>query len=155
MPAGAVITVIFFCLIPIVAIIANAVKNMKNRDSLHKERLKAIEMGMTDLPQALLDAKDDYAGLRELIVAREEMKSRRGRGPTLHGVIWTGIGLGLLVSTYALRGEAQDTDFRQFLIFLRIWAFPTLFVGVGLIAYALFNHDEKTPPTSGPAPTPR
>lgn len=155
MPAGAVITVIFLCLIPIVAIIANAAKNVKNRDSLHKERLKAIEMGMTDLPQALLDAKDDYAGLRELIVAREEMKSRRSRGPAVHGVVWAGVGLGLLASAYFTQGDIQDSDLHDFLVFLKIWAFPALFVGLGLIGYAIATRNGKSPSTSEPAPTPR
>jgi hypothetical protein len=155
MPAGAVITVIFFCLIPIVAIVANAVKNMKNRDSLHKERLKAIEMGLTDLPQGLLDAKDDYAGLRELMVAREEMKSRRGRGSAMHGVVWAGVGLGLLASTYFTQGDIQDSDLHNFLIFLKIWAFPALFVGLGLIGYAIATRNGKSETTTGPAPTPK
>ncbi len=38
---------------------------MKEREALHQERLKAIEMGMTEIPRALLDAKDDYTGLRK------------------------------------------------------------------------------------------
>jgi hypothetical protein len=114
---------------------------MKEREALHLERLKAIEMGQTEIPRALLST-------------RNELKPKRGPGPALHGVVWTGIGLGLLVSTYALRGETQDTDFRQFLIFLKIWAFPSLFVGLGLLAYALMNPNGKTS-TTEPAPTPR
>ncbi len=123
------------------AIIVNAWRKVKEREALHKERLKAIEMGQTELPRALLDSQEDLRG-------------KRGRGTAVHGLVWTGIGLGLLVSTTALRGEAQDTDFRQFLIFLKIWAFPSLFVGLGLLAYALMYPNGKSS-TSGPAPTPK
>ncbi len=142
MEAGPVIVMLFFFLIPMTAMIANAVRKVKEREALHKERLKAIEMGQTELPRALLDTQ-------------EEPKPKRARGTGLHGVVWTGIGLGLLASTYGLTGEVQDTDFRQFLLFLKIWAFPALFVGLGLIAYAMATRNGKSQATSGPAQTPR
>jgi hypothetical protein len=142
MPAGAVIVLTFLILIPISAIVANALRNMKEREALHEERLKAIEMGQTEIPRALLSTP-------------EEVRTRRGRGPAVHGVVWTGIGLGLLASTYALQSEAQNTEFREFLLFLKIWAFPALFVGLGLLGYTLFTHNEKAPATTEPAPSPR
>ena len=58
----------------------------------------------------------------------------------IHGAIWTAIGAGLLVSTSIIRTQSMNSDFRQFALFLMIWAVPALFVGIALVIYAAVNH---------------
>ena len=69
--------------------VSSAVKNVKDREFIHKERMKAIEMGQADLPQ--LQGNGNGA------------KSRKGRSATFYGAVWTGIGAGLLAGTFAVR----------------------------------------------------
>ena len=112
-------------LIPITAIIADAYKNVKEKGQQHEARIKAIEAGIGD-PAALLAAPPD--------VPKEK---RKGRGAAYHGTIWTGLGLGLLISTQVVLQASDNDDMRGFASFLLIWAIPALTVGLGLVIYGV------------------
>lgn len=112
-------------LIPIAAIIADAVKKIKQRELIHQERLKAIEMG---LGESLKDPS--------LLPEPQEPTRRNGRNPGMHGAIWTGVGSGLLLSStlvYVLSSNAEMKGFANFLMF---WSLPALGVGIALLFYS-------------------
>jgi hypothetical protein len=115
-------------MIPITYLITSAFKKVKQREYLHKERLRAIEMGLTDLPAELKD--------REETVEPRPRAKRNGRSVGLHGVIWLGIGLGLVFSASVAVSQEWSGDLRDFALFLLLWAIPATFVGLGLIIYA-------------------
>ncbi len=101
------------------------------RRFLHRERMAALEKGIP-LPD-------------ELLVETEAANLRPGNHNTaLGGIIWTGFGLGILVSRNMVNISALGEDFGQFMAFLSIWAYPALFVGIGLLGYAWIIQD-KTP----------
>ena len=91
---------------------------IKTRSYLHKERMRALELGKTDMDM----------GMEKV----ERERPRNHQTMALHGVIWTGIGLGLIVAAFVLNLIVEDPDFRDFAAFLVIWSFPSLFVGIGL-----------------------
>jgi hypothetical protein len=111
-------------LIPITAIIADAYKKVKEKEQAHEARIKAIEAGIGD-PAALLATPVE--------VPKEKPK---GRGAAYHGAIWTGLGLGLLISTLIVH-EIGNEDMRGFASFLLIWAIPAFTVGLGLVIYGV------------------
>ncbi len=112
-------------LIPITAIIADAYKKVKEKEQQHEARIKAIEAGVGD-PAALLAAPVE--------VPKEKP---RGRGAAYHGTIWTGLGLGLLISTQVVLGMSENDGLRGIASFLLIWAIPALTVGLGLVIYGI------------------
>lgn len=112
-------------LIPITAIIADAYKKVKEKEQQHEARIKAIEAGVGD-PAALLAAPPE--------IPKEKP---RGRGAAYHGVIWAGLGLGLLISTVVLLNTSDNEDIRGFASFLLIWAIPALTVGLALVIYGV------------------
>ena len=123
--------------IPITAIIADAYRNVKDKEHAHRERLKAMETGIGD-PAALFPHPE--AKVRE--------KARnKGRGAAYHGAIWSGLGLGLLISTTII-GQTGKEDLRTFAGFLMIWAVPMLTVGLSLVAYGIFSRNRNGKDTS-------
>ncbi len=122
-------------LIPITYLIVNGIKKVKQREYLHKERLRAIEMGLTDLPAELKDREET-----EDTPARPK---RNGRSVGLHGVIWAAIGFGLMTSATFVIEQDWGADMRQFALFLMLWAIPAMFVGIGLIIYAAVTHRQR------------
>lgn len=112
-------------LIPITAIIADAYKKVKEKEQQHEARIKAIEAGVGD-PVALLATPPE--------VPAEKPK---GRGAAYHGTIWTGLGLGLLISTLVVHQVGDSEDIRSFASFVMIWAIPALTVGLGLVIYGI------------------
>jgi len=113
-------------LIPIAAIIADAYKSVRDKEQQHRERLKAIEAGVLD-PATLLAPPPETP---------KPTKARR-RGAAYHGAIWTGLGGGLLVSTFTMRYITDSEDMAKFAAFLLLWAIPALFVGIALVIYAV------------------
>jgi hypothetical protein len=115
-------------LIPIAAIIADAVKKIKQRELIHQERLKAIEMGLG-------------SSLKDLNLEPEETKveKRNGKSPGLHGAIWAGVGGGLLLSSGGVFYLATNSEWKGFASFLLLWAMPALGVGIALLIYSAKN----------------
>lgn len=99
--------------------------NVLRRRYLHRERMAALEKGVP-LP-------DDI--LADLGADRAQHAPRVG----LQGVVWTSLGVGLLISSMGVRSTQLGADINQFLDFLSIWAFPAVTVGVGLMLYAWFT----------------
>ena len=98
------------------------------RRFLHRERMAALEKGMP-LPD-------------ELLMETEASNLRPGNHMTaISGIVWTGFGLGVLVSRNMVDISTLGEDFGQFMAFLSIWAFPALFVGIGLLGYAWLIRD--------------
>jgi hypothetical protein len=98
------------------------------RRYLHKERIAALEKGVP-LPD-------------ELLVETEAATRRPGNHMTaIAGIIWTGFGLGVLMARSVVDVSSIGNDFHQFMTFLSIWAFPALFIGVGLLVYAWLIRD--------------
>ena len=116
-------------LIPITAIIADAVKKIKEKEHRHQERLKAIESGHVDAV-ALIAAPEE---------PKKQQEKPKGRGAAYQGAIWTGVGLGLLISTAVIRqGTSGMVDFATFLL---IWAMPAFLVGLGLVIYGVLTRN--------------
>jgi uncharacterized integral membrane protein len=114
-------------LIPITAIIADAYKKVKEKEQEHEARIKAIEAGVGD-PAVLLAAPS---------AADTPKEKPRGRGAAYHGAIWTGLGVGLLISTLLVLQISSNDEMRGFASFLLIWAIPALTVGLGLVIYGV------------------
>jgi len=114
-------------LIPIAAIVADAVKKIKEREHMHLERLKAIEMGMTD---AL-----NYMAPNYMAPPEAPAPKKNGRSPGRPGAVWTGLGAGLLAASVFVMWVADNSDMRQFGVFLMFWALPSLGVGISLLLY--------------------
>jgi hypothetical protein len=118
-------------LIPITAIIADALKKIKEKEHRHQERLKAIEAGHVDAV-ALIAAPE---------APKKQEEKPKGRGAAYHGAIWAGVGLGLLISTGVIRqGTSAMVEFANFLM---IWAIPAFLVGVGLVIYGVLTRNEN------------
>jgi hypothetical protein len=43
-----------------------------------------------------------------------------------------------------VRSARLGEDFERFLVFLSVWAYPAISVGVGMLAYAWFNREKKS-----------
>jgi hypothetical protein len=114
-------------LIPISAIIMDGWSKVKEREHTHRERIKAMEMGVTESLPALTATE-----------AVTPPRSRRSAG--YHGAVWAGLGGGLLVSTMLVRYTSRDSDMVKFADFLMLWSFPALCIGLGLLIYAALNH---------------
>jgi hypothetical protein len=108
-------------LIPIAAIVMDGMKKIKEREYMHQERLKAIEMGIAEgiAPAAPVQAAP----------------KKNGRNPGRHGAVWTGVGAGLLAASIFTMIVARDNDFLTFGYFLMFWALPSLGVGISLLIY--------------------
>ena len=115
-------------LIPITAIIADAYKNVKEKEHQHQARMKAIEAGVGD-PALLLAAPEPP----------QKEEKRKGRGAAYHGAIWTGLGGGLLISTLLVQRTSNNDDLEGFATFVMIWAIPALTVGLGLVIYGVLS----------------
>jgi len=125
----AALIVLVSVMVPIVFLIVSATQKVKERKCLHQERIKALEMGLTTIPAALAGPNGEND--------KKTKKSSQSGGPALHGTVWTAIGLGLLVATVAARAQFTNPDARDFFLVVQIWAIPALFVGLGLIIYAV------------------
>ncbi|TPW17187.1 MAG: hypothetical protein FD129_479 [bacterium] len=103
---------------------------VSKRRFLHRERMAALERGVP-LPD-------------ELLVETEAANLRPGNHNTaLGGIIWTGFGLGIMVSRNMVNTATLGEDFGQFMAFLSIWAYPTMFIGIGLLVYAWIIRDRS------------
>lgn len=111
-------------LIPITAIIMDGWQKMKEREHTHRERIKAMEMGVTQALPALTAA------------APEEPTRAKPRSAGYHGAVWAGLGTGLLLSTMVVRTTSHNEDMVKFADFLILWSFPALCIGLGLLLYA-------------------
>jgi hypothetical protein len=146
---AAVLIVLISVMVPIVFLIASAAQKVQERKCLHQERVRALEMGLTTLPAVL--------GGPEVENEKKAKKSSGGGGPALHGTVWTAIGLGLLVATMVARAQFSGSEVRDFFLVVQIWAIPALFVGLGLIIYAVVTSraaakNGAKPSDSAPAP---
>ena len=117
-------------LIPIVAVIVDGIKNIKEKEFKHHERVKAIESGDQNAINLL----------REPVEPGKPAKTKR-RSAAYHGAIWTGLGGGLLVSTLYILASGENEDIRSFANFLMIWAIPALGVGVALLIYGILTRN--------------
>lgn len=124
-----VIPIVFGVVATLIVMVNQIFGNVLRRRYLHRERMAALEKGVP-LP-------DDI--LADLGADRARPAPRVG----LQGVVWTCLGLGLLISSMAVRNTQLGADINQFLDFLSIWAYPAVTVGVGLMLYAWFT---RTPP---------
>ena len=146
----AVLIVLISVMVPIVYLITSAAQRVKERKCLHQERVRALEMGLTTLP-AVLGGPEVENG------KKAKKSSNGGGGPALHGTVWTAIGLGLLVATMVARAQFSGSEVRDFFLVVQIWAIPALFVGLGLIVYAVIiarvaAKNGAKPSDSAPAP---
>ena len=112
-------------LIPITAIIMDGWSKVKEREHTHRERMKAMEMGVTEALPAL--------------TAAEGVSPRSRRSAGYHGAVWAGLGGGLLLSTWMVKTTSPDSDMVKFADFLMLWSFPALCIGLGLLLYAALN----------------
>lgn len=108
----------------------NIIRQALSRRYLHKERLAALDKGLP-LP-------DDLLADNSMVAPRTGP-----RNTAVPGLIWTGIGLGVLISTNTVNFGDLGGDFRGFVAFLQIWAWPALMVGLGLIGYALLTRGKN------------
>jgi hypothetical protein len=101
------------------------------RRYLHRERISALEKGVP-LPD-------------ELLIETEGQVKRPGNHMTaIGGIVWTGFGLGILLSRSVIDVSSIGSDFVQFMTFMSIWAFPALFIGIGLLVYAWLIRDRAS-----------
>jgi len=127
---GPTLMALMALLIPIVALIINGMRKMREREIRHRERMRALELGI-ELPP-------DVAELDRPI---PKGRSRVG----LHGAIWLGIGAGLLGSRAILAAAPDvDSDLLDFVNFLSIWGLPALLVGATLSVYGFFTRDKDS-----------
>lgn len=119
-------------LIPITALIVDGLKNIKEKEFRHHERLKAIESGDQTAIQ-LLSAPVE--------VAKEATVKVKSRSPAFHGAIWTGLGGGLLASSVFIMDRGTSDDMQGFANFLMLWAVPALGVGIALVIYGIFSRN--------------
>lgn len=133
MSSEAIIIPLFFGVIGAVIVTVNRIfGGVARRRYLHRERMAALEKGVP-LPDDVL-SDDGGAGSRT--------QPRVG----LQGVVWTSLGIGLLISSQAVPSSSFGNDFQQFLAFLSIWAYPAMTVGIGLMIYAFVTRQQ--PPHS-------
>ena len=118
-------------LIPITAIIMDGWSKVKEREHTHRERMKAMEMGVTEALPAL-----------SAVEAKLPPRSRRSAG--YHGAVWAGLGAGLLLSTWMVKSTSQTEDMVKFADFLMLWSFPALCIGLGLLLYAALGKRHQT-----------
>jgi Domain of unknown function (DUF6249) len=113
-------------LIPITAIIMDGWAKVKEREHTHRERIKALEMGVTE-------------SLPALNAVETAAPRHRPRSAGYHGAVWAGLGTGLLLSTWMVRETSQSSDMIKFADFLMLWSFPALCIGLGLLIYAALS----------------
>ena len=114
--------------IPIAAIIMDGWQKMKEREHVHAERIKALELGKADVLPSWT------ASLVE--------PPKKPHSAGYHGAVWAGLGGGLLVSTMFVRTTGHD-DLIKFADFLMLWSFPALCLGLGLLIYAWVSRQSK------------
>ncbi|MDZ4806554.1 MAG: DUF6249 domain-containing protein [Candidatus Eisenbacteria bacterium] len=123
-----VIPMVFGLAVVMVYVVSSAIAGTSKRRFLHRERIAALEKGVP-LPD-------------ELLVETESAARRPGNHMTaIGGIIWTGFGLGVLISSKIIDTSGLGNDFHQFITFLSIWAVPALLIGLGLLFYAWLIRD--------------
>jgi hypothetical protein len=119
----------------LIVLVSLAINATIRRKYLHRERIAALEKGLP-LPDELL------------LEPTPNGRPQGNHGTAVAGIVWTGVGLGLLTSSTAALGEPSfGSEFRQFIAFLRLWAWPALFVGTGLLVYAWLIRDRGGKPS--------
>jgi hypothetical protein len=129
---------IFMCLIPISALLADAYKKVKDRELIHRERMRALETGQgSEVLASLVAGKP----------VRPPEPERPKRSAGFQGAIWTGIGGGLLLATALVRWTTDPHGNFEGLVvmstFLMIWAVPALTVGLSLLIYSAMNRNGR------------
>jgi hypothetical protein len=141
-----ILIVLISVMVPIVFLIASAVKRVQERKCLHLERIKALEMGLTTLPAALAGPEVDE------VKKVKKSSGGGGGGSALHGTVWTAVGLGLFVATIAARAQFESQGARDFFLVVQVWSIPALFVGLGLLIYsAVTGKQQNKAETKAPA----
>lgn len=108
----------------VVVVALSATQVTARRVQLHRERMKAIEKGLQPPEDTAIDPTGPSPSL--------------AGHAALHGTIWTALGLGLLVSRGNVDPAAFKPDVLQLVRFVQLWAWPALFVGIGLLVFAFF-----------------
>jgi len=110
-----ILAIVMSLLIPILAIVSDAKKKRAIYELHHRERLAAIEKGMEipPLPPELFDGGHPRA--------------RGPRNGLLPGLIWSGVGIGILIAM-------QDMD-----VEVTKLGFIPLLVGIAYLAYYLLE----------------
>lgn len=117
-------------LIPITAIIMDGWSKVREREHTHRERMKAMEMGVTE-------------ALPALNAVEEKLPPRSRRSAGYHGAVWAGLGAGLLLSTWMVKTTSPDSDMVKFADFLMLWSFPALCIGLGLLIYSVLAKTKR------------
>lgn len=131
MSSEVIIIPLFFAAIAAVLITVNQIfGNVMRRRYLHRERMVAMEKGVPLPDDIMTDLEAD--------------RSRTGQRVGLQGVVWTCLGIGLIISTQVVRGTSLGSESHEFLDFVSLWAYPAVTVGLGLMLYAWFT---RTPPS--------
>ena len=128
---GVLIVMVIF-MIPIVAIIGMTVRRIRERDCLHKERLVAMERGGVPPLSALSDT-----------APAETVRRSTRSGVVIHGIVWTGVGAGLLLAIATVARLQANDDLRTLMALLQLWAYPALLVGIGLLAYGIISRERR------------
>lgn len=127
-----IIPVVFGVIATVIILISQGVAGVARRKFLHQERMAAIEKGVP-LPEDILN---------DTLV--EGRVRSNGANVALQGTIWTSLGIGILLSSQLVHSARLGEDFERFLLFLSVWAYPAISVGVGMLAYAWFNREKKS-----------
>ncbi len=114
-----------------VALMAVAANTVARRRLLHRERMSAIQKGVP-LPEDVPAEGDPESRLRWA-----------AKNAALHGTIWTSLGIGMLAASRLVHNPELGSGMRQLLAALEVWAYPAIFVGVGLLIFAFFSRPKK------------
>jgi hypothetical protein len=121
---------VFIAFTVLVIQINNIIRMALSRRYLHRERIATLERGMP-IPEDLL---------------KDESPATPKSGPrstAVPGVVWTGVGLGVLISTNVVDVSDMGGEFRGLVTFLQIWAWPALMVGLGLLGHAILTRKPR------------
>ena len=127
-----IIPIVFAIIFTAVVLISQGISSVSRRKFLHAERMAAIEKGVP-LPEDILNDT--------LIEGRMRVG---GANVALQGTIWTSLGVGLLLASQLVHTARLGEDFEKFLVFLSVWSYPAISVGVGMLLYAYFNREKKS-----------
>jgi hypothetical protein len=128
---GVSIPMVIGVLAVLVVLAMNMMKVTEQRRHLHEERMSAIQKGVSP-PESLEDDPELDRTVKSV-----------GRNSALQGTVWTALGVGMLTASRLVRHSDLDSEMLHFLAFLELWAYPAIFVGVGLLIFAFFSREKK------------